>query len=83
MPCFRVKQRDAKHPVLLIVAGVEQVSVLASAVSDRARACMNAFWPLSLLLPGVSTLPKRLLDEGGPVLRALSRREIARDLCRQ
>ncbi len=82
---FRVKQRDAKHPVLLIVAGVEQVSVLASAVSDRARACMNAFWPgpLSLLLPGVSTLPKRLLDEAGRCCVRCPGREIARDLCRQ
>lgn len=82
---FRVKQREEGRPVLLIVSDAGQVSALARAVPERARACMNAFWPgpLSLLLPGLPALPKRLLDAAGRCCVRCPGNDIARELCRQ
>lgn len=82
---FRVKARDETHPVLLIVGGAGQIAALADTMPDRARACMKAFWPgpLSLLLPGVSSLPGRLLDDAGRFCVRCPGHPVARELCRQ
>jgi L-threonylcarbamoyladenylate synthase len=82
---FRVKARDANHPVLLIVADARQAFSLASAVSRRASACMKAFWPgpLSILLPAVPGLPARLLDTSGHVCVRCPGHETARALCKR
>ena len=82
---FRIKARDAAHPVLLIVADASQAIPLAREVSAGTAACMKAFWPgpLSLLLPAVPGIPKRLLDDAGHVCLRCPGHALARDLCRR
>ncbi len=57
---FVAKGRPADHPLIVHVAGVEQVSLFASQVPEFAQRLMAAFWPgpLTLILPrqhGVAT----------------------------
>lgn len=82
---FRIKARDATHPVLLIVTDARQAFSLASAVSRRASVCMKAFWPgpLSILLPAVPGIPARLLDTSGHVCVRCPGHATARALCRR
>ena len=56
---FVAKGRPADHPLIVHVAGVEQVALFASHVPDFALRLMQAFWPgpLTLILlrqPGVA-----------------------------
>jgi L-threonylcarbamoyladenylate synthase len=50
---FVAKGRPADHPLIVHVAGVEQVAVFAVQVPDFAQRLMQAFWPgpLTLILP--------------------------------
>jgi L-threonylcarbamoyladenylate synthase len=50
---FVAKGRPADHPLIVHVAGVEQVALFASHVPDFAQLLMQAFWPgpLTLILP--------------------------------
>ncbi|MEX2015972.1 MAG: L-threonylcarbamoyladenylate synthase [Candidatus Hydrogenedentales bacterium] len=59
---FELKGRAENHPVLLIIAGMDQLSPLIAEVSPRAQCCMDKFWPgpLSLLLPAAPSLPPRI-----------------------
>ena len=57
---FAAKGRPADHPLIVHVAGAEQVPVFASEVPAFAQRLMDAFWPgpLTLILPrreGVAT----------------------------
>jgi len=56
---FQVKARERGNPVLVIVAGEEQLDAVVADVSGPATACMKAFWPgpLSLLFPKSERLP--------------------------
>ena len=50
---FVAKGRPADHPLIVHVAGVEQVAAFAVQVPDFAQRLMQAFWPgpLTLILP--------------------------------
>jgi len=57
---FVAKGRPADHPLIVHVAGVQQVPLFAAQVPDFAQSLMAAFWPgpLTLILPrrsGVAT----------------------------
>jgi L-threonylcarbamoyladenylate synthase len=53
---FLAKGRPADHPLIVHVAGVEQVPLFASQVPEFAQKLMQAFWPgpLTLILPRLS-----------------------------
>ncbi len=59
---FKVKQRDANKPVLLIVANKGQLNGVVSEISEKAARYMEEFWPgpLSLLLPKADELPDKV-----------------------
>ncbi len=50
---FAVKGRPASHPVIVHVAGVEEIAAWAREVPEAARRLAEAFWPgpLTLVLP--------------------------------
>jgi L-threonylcarbamoyladenylate synthase len=84
MHLFEIKGRDAQNPILLIVAGLDQLEGVAGPLSDRARAYAEAFWPgpLSLLLPKAPGLPDALTAGRGEVCVRCPGLETARALCR-
>jgi L-threonylcarbamoyladenylate synthase len=53
---FLAKGRPSDHPLIVHVAGVEQVPLFAAQVPDFAQKLMQAFWPgpLTLILPRLS-----------------------------
>lgn len=82
---FAVKERDRGKPLLLIVAGVDQLSRVAAEFSERAQAYARAFWPgpLSLLLPKSSAIPDILTAGGAKICVRCPACDIARALCRE
>ncbi|MBI2435718.1 MAG: threonylcarbamoyl-AMP synthase [Candidatus Hydrogenedentes bacterium] len=80
---YRVKGRDPRQPVLLIVADESQLGSLTSEVSPEARRLIQAFWPgsLSLLLPPAAEVPATLLGPEGKVCVRCPGAPIARALC--
>ncbi len=66
---FAVKQRASEKPVLVLVAGEEQVSVLAAEVPAPFRKLMARFWPgpLTLVFPARPTLPELLTGGTGTI----------------
>ncbi|HOK89420.1 MAG TPA: L-threonylcarbamoyladenylate synthase [Candidatus Hydrogenedentes bacterium] len=81
---YEVKGRPEAMPVLLVVAGRDMVEGVAASVSEKARRCMEIFWPgpLSLLLPARAGLPGRLVGPDGKVCVRCSSHHVARDLSR-
>ncbi len=80
---FAAKHRDPSHPVLLIVAGLEQLATVIADFPEQAEAVAGAFWPgpLSLLLPKAPGLPDRIAAQGKVCVRWTAS-PIAQDLCR-
>jgi L-threonylcarbamoyladenylate synthase len=80
---FRIKERDRGKPVLLIVAGEEQLLELVADISPVARALMSAFWPgpLSLLFPRSGRIPSEVTGGHAGVCVRCTSHPIARDLC--
>lgn len=66
---FAVKQRKPEKPVLVLVAGEEQVPVLAADVPAPFRRLMARFWPgpLTLVCPARPTLPALLTGGTGTI----------------
>jgi L-threonylcarbamoyladenylate synthase len=56
---YEVKARPADNPLILHVAGREQLALVAAAVPDVAAMLIDAFWPgpLSLVLPKAARVP--------------------------
>ena len=81
---FRVKGRDARNPVLLIVDNETQLREVVEEISPGASACMKAFWPgpLSLLFPKAVGLPEALAGPDGRICVRQTSCSIARALCR-
>lgn len=81
---YRVKGRPDTMPVLLVVADRDMVTQVAESVSEKARRCMEIFWPgpLSLLLPARPELPRRLVGPGGKVCVRCPSHHAARALSR-
>ena len=61
----RLKGRDSRRPLLVLVAGEESVSPLVRNVSRKARILMESFWPgpLTLVFGASSVLPKSLTGD--------------------
>ena len=55
---FRVKNRPAIKPVLVLVSGPEQLPLLTNNIPAQAEHLMNKFWPgpLTLVLPALDSL---------------------------
>lgn len=81
---FETKGRPAANPVLLIIADADQLAEVVSHISDRARACIECFWPgpLSLVLPRSPRVPDIVTAGGDTVCVRCPANETARALCR-
>lgn len=81
---FAMKGRDARNPVLLVVADVTQLGPVVRTVSPRAAAYIEAFWPgpLSLLFPRADRLPALLTAGSAQVCVRCPACAPARELCR-
>jgi L-threonylcarbamoyladenylate synthase len=81
---FRIKNRPALKPVLVLVADQEQVSLLAREISPTARRLMGRFWPgpLTLVLPARPELSAHLTGGTGTVGVRLSPQPLAAELLR-
>jgi L-threonylcarbamoyladenylate synthase len=66
---FAVKQRAAEKPVLVLVAGEDQVPVLAADIPAPCRRLMACFWPgpLTLVFPARPALPELLTGGTGTI----------------
>lgn len=80
---FSVKGRAEANPVLLIAANREQVDRLVASVSERARECMDRFWPgpLSLVLPKSESVHPLLCANGPKICLRIPSCDTARALC--
>lgn len=56
---FEAKGRPADNPLIVHVAGAQEVAGLAAGVPESAAALMKAFWPgpLTLVLPAAAVVP--------------------------
>ena len=81
---FTAKQRPPHQPLLILVAGPDDVHRYARGMDERATALMDMFWPgkVTIVLPARSSLPPALTGgtgrigirvPGHPVCRALTR----------
>ena len=76
---FRLKNRPAVKPVLVLVADRAQVDLLAGQITATARRLMDRFWPgpLTLVLPARSGLSRFLTGGTGTVGVRLSPHPVA------
>ena len=79
---FRVKKRDPRKPILILVASMSDVAPLVRSIPKRAMRLMEVFWPggLTLVFESAELLPSNLTGytgkigirlEGHPVASAL------------
>ncbi len=81
---FEAKGRAPEQPVLLVIADLDQLGRVAGAVSERASAYAEAFWPgpLSLVLPRADALPKAVTAGRSDVCVRCPSSDVTRALCR-
>ena len=62
----KLKGRDSRNPMLVLVARTSDVISLVRTVSEKAKSLMNRFWPgpLTLILEILPILPESLLSKG-------------------
>jgi L-threonylcarbamoyladenylate synthase len=75
---FSLKGRTPDKPVLLLVSGLDMVSLVAGKIPDRARDLMTRFWPgpLTVILPARPELSRRLTSGTGGVALRQPRQEV-------
>ncbi len=80
---FSAKGRDREKAILLIVADQSQLGTVATSVSPRAQALIDAFWPgpLSILFPKHPDLPEALAPGLDKICVRCPGAEVARQLC--
>jgi L-threonylcarbamoyladenylate synthase len=80
---YALKGRDERHPVLLIVANLDQLRPVVGPMSVSAQAYATAFWPgpLSMVLPAATGVPASLRGPDGKVCVRWTSNEIASALC--
>lgn len=80
---FSVKLRDRGKPVLMIIGSQAHLAGLAAPPSERARKCMEAFWPgpLSLLLPAAEGLSPLLTGGNAKICVRCPGLGLAREFC--
>ncbi len=66
---FALKARPPEKPVLVLIAGTEMLAQVAQEVPEAASRLMAAFWPgpLTLILPALDHLPRRLTGGTGTI----------------
>ena len=81
---FSLKGRSADKPVLLIIDNPSQLSTLAAEVPPPFTMLMERFWPgpLTLIFPGVASLPEMLTGHQGTIGVRVSSHPVARQLVR-
>jgi len=79
---FHLKGRDEGKPVLLVIGDIQQLDEIVHSLSDKARKCIENFWPgpLSLVLPAVPKLSKKLTSYRGKVCVRWSSHPVAQRL---
>jgi L-threonylcarbamoyladenylate synthase len=75
---FSLKGRTPDKPVLLLVSGLDMVSLVTEKIPDRARDLITRFWPgpLTLILPARPDLSRRLTSGAGGVALRQPRQEV-------
>jgi len=76
---FRVKQRSALKPVLVLIGSTDQLAMLTSSVPETARRLMDRFWPgpLTMVLPARPELSSILTGNTSTVGVRLSPHPVA------
>jgi len=66
---FRVKKRDSKKPILVLIASLAQLDPLVEAIPRLSRRLMEAFWPgsLTLVFHASALIPSSLTGYTGKV----------------
>lgn len=71
---FRLKGRDPRNPIPVLVADQEMLDTLVAKVPMTAQKLMDRYWPgpLTLVLPGRKNIPKPLCNPTGGVAVRIS-----------
>ncbi len=79
---FKLKGRDRKKPLAVLVAGTEMLRMLVVEVPLMAQKLIDAFWPgpLTLILPAKAGLPSYLTGEEGHIAVRVSSHPMAQAL---
>ncbi|HOQ32374.1 MAG TPA: L-threonylcarbamoyladenylate synthase [Candidatus Hydrogenedens sp.] len=79
---FRLKGREENKPVLLVIGSLMQLDEVVISVSEKAKICIEKFWPgpLSLVLPSVSNLSQKLTAGKGKICVRWSSHPVAQKL---
>jgi len=82
---FRLKERDSRKPVLVLINDIKQLGLIAQSVPDVYRPLMERFWPgpLTLIFPGRRDLIPLLTGGTGTIGVRISSNAIATELCRR
>lgn len=66
---FRLKGREENKPILLVIGNLKQLDEVVISVSEKAKICIERFWPgpLSLVLPSVTNIPQKLTAGKGKI----------------
>ena len=66
---FQLKGREENKPILLVIGNLKQLDEVVISVSEKAKICIENFWPgpLSLVLPSISNLPNKLTAGKGKI----------------
>jgi L-threonylcarbamoyladenylate synthase len=77
---FRIKGRDFRNPLPLIVANENDLIPLVEEIPDAARLLMKRFWPgpLTLVFRASSSIPPRLTADTGKIGIRVSSHPVAR-----
>ena len=81
---FKIKQRAAQNPILILIDHVKQLERLVTCVSDVAAEIMQAFWPgkVTLVFEASNTVPHNLAGGSGKIGIRLAGHPIASALIR-
>ena len=66
---FRLKNRDLKNPLLILIHDVRQLDDLVKRIPDAARRLMDTFWPgcVTLVFEASGHLPDNLTSKTGKI----------------
>ena len=85
MALFRLKERDLRKPILVLISEVEQLGEIAESVPGLYQPLIKNFWPgpLTLVFPGRKYLSPLLTGGTGTVGVRISSHCIAMKFCRR
>jgi L-threonylcarbamoyladenylate synthase len=82
---FKIKQRPADNPILVLIHSRRQLDSLVANISPPAVAIMDAFWPgrVTLVFEACDSLPNRLTARTGKIGVRLAGHPVAAALAKQ